>query len=66
MTSRMPERARTDLREPQGSNPLGPPGPELPPAATTPRQELGMVSPELPHGVPGAPSSRSDPKSRID
>ena len=27
--SRMPERARTDLREPRGSNPLGPPGPEL-------------------------------------
>jgi len=25
----MPERARTDLWEPQGSNPLGPPGPEL-------------------------------------
>jgi hypothetical protein len=24
--SRMPERARTDLWEPQGSNPLGPPG----------------------------------------
>ena len=23
----MPERARTDLWEPQGSNPLGPPGP---------------------------------------
>jgi hypothetical protein len=30
MTSRMPERARTDPREPWGSNPLGPPGPELP------------------------------------
>ncbi len=29
MKSRMPERARTDPREPQGSNPLGPPGPEL-------------------------------------
>src|SRR5208337_2317093 len=28
MTSRMPERARTDPWEPQGSNPLGPPGPE--------------------------------------
>src|SRR5271157_4664660 len=28
VTSRMPERARTDLWEPQGSNPLGPPGPE--------------------------------------
>src|SRR5271165_460846 len=27
MTSRMPERARTDPREPWGSNPLGPPGP---------------------------------------
>ncbi len=25
----MPEKARTDLWEPQGSNPLGPPGPEL-------------------------------------
>ena len=30
MKSRMPERARTDPREPWGSNPLGPPGPELP------------------------------------
>jgi len=29
MKSRMPERARTDPWEPQGSNPLGPPGPEL-------------------------------------
>jgi len=29
MTSRMPERARTEPWEPQGSNPLGPPGPEL-------------------------------------
>src|SRR5208283_1818671 len=28
--SRMRESASTDLREPQGSNPLGPPGPELP------------------------------------
>jgi|GEM_PF-6684890 len=26
----MRESASTDLREPQGSNPLGPPGPELP------------------------------------
>jgi len=26
----MPERARTDLWEPQGSNPLGPPGPNYP------------------------------------
>ena len=29
MTSRMRESASTDPREPQGSNPLGPPGPEL-------------------------------------
>jgi len=29
----MRESASTDLREPQGSNPLGPPGPELPGAA---------------------------------
>src|SRR5208337_4843189 len=29
MRSRMRESASTDLREPQGSNPLGPPGPEL-------------------------------------
>ncbi len=29
MTSRMPERARTNPWELQGSNPLGPPGPEL-------------------------------------
>jgi len=28
MTSRMPETARTDPWEPQGSNPLGPPNPE--------------------------------------
>ena len=26
----MRESASTDLREPQGSNPLGPPGPDLP------------------------------------
>src|SRR5271157_4311495 len=31
MRSRMRESASTDLREPQGSNPLGPPGPELNP-----------------------------------
>ena len=37
MKSRMPERARTDPREPQGSNPLGPPGPEL----VRGHQELG-------------------------
>src|SRR5271157_3646803 len=30
MRSRMRESASTDLREPQGSNPLGPPGPSLP------------------------------------
>src|SRR5271157_4723102 len=29
MRSRMRESASTDLREPQGSNPLGPPGPDL-------------------------------------
>ena len=29
----MRESASTDLREPQGSNPLGPPGPELTPEA---------------------------------
>src|SRR5271166_2973611 len=29
MRSRMRESASTDLRKPQGSNPLGPPGPEL-------------------------------------
>src|SRR5271157_3883798 len=29
MTSRMRESASTDLREPQGSNPLGRPGPKL-------------------------------------
>jgi hypothetical protein len=28
VTSRMPERARTDLWEPWGSNPPGPPGPD--------------------------------------
>jgi hypothetical protein len=48
----MPERARTDLWEPQGSNSLGPPGPELLLAAmpvlslisrNSPKQ-LGMVS----------------------
>src|SRR5271157_2312651 len=37
----MPERARTDLWEPQGSNPLGPPGPELYVPGTL---ELRMVS----------------------
>ncbi len=44
MKSRMPERARTDPREPQGSNPLWPPGPELP---ELPQASVGMVSQEL-------------------
>jgi len=34
MKSRMHERARTDPWEPKGSNPLGPPGPELKDAET--------------------------------
>ena|SRR5271157_1275102 len=42
MKSRMPERARTDPWEPQGSNPLGPPGPELHvPGTTRLRGSLG-------------------------
>jgi len=47
----MPERARTDLWEPQGSNPLGPPGPELlsVPGTPCPRNSL---SPELPWNSP--------------
>src|SRR5271157_6001989 len=47
VTSRMPERARTDLWEPQGSNPLGPPGPEpaAPPAGWLGR--LGDAHPRL-------------------
>ncbi len=36
----MRESARTDLREPQGSNPLGPPGPELYWLWETPLQRL--------------------------
>jgi len=55
MKSRMPERARTDPREPWGSNPLGPPGPELtwPNALQVEKMlriaisELGMVSSEF-------------------
>jgi len=43
MKSRMPERARTDPWEPQGSNPLGPPGPESPSA--TPGDELTLKLP---------------------
>ena len=59
----MRESASTDLREPQGSNPLGPPGPELciarnllnnycctePPIEDVPiiRQRELLVSPEL-------------------
>ncbi len=35
MTSRMPERARRDPWEPRGSNPPGPPGPELEQKART-------------------------------
>src|SRR5271157_2120802 len=44
----MPERARTDPWEPQGSNPLGPPGPELVPG-TTPNYacSLSVASPHL-------------------
>src|SRR5271157_3704957 len=37
----MPERARTDPREPQGSNPLGPPGPEV-------RSDLRLTEGPLP------------------
>src|SRR5271157_5298310 len=51
MRSRMRESASTDLREPQGSNPLGPPGPELP------------VSPELPGATP---TSRRDALMPLD
>ncbi len=42
----MRESASTDLREPQGSNPLGPPGPNtLSPEYPA---EIGLVSPEYP------------------
>ena len=44
----MPERARTDQWEPQGRNPLGPPGPELPVAYGVPRSTM---SPDLPHVI---------------
>ena len=47
----MRESASTDLREPQGSNPLGPPGPEL----VSP--ELGSSPPEPPRTSPGRESS---------
>jgi len=41
----MPERARTDLWEPQGSNPLGPPGPELHKAAVIRHQIVTTILP---------------------
>jgi len=42
----MRESASTDLREPQGSNPLGPPGPEHAGTCLRAGPEIGMVSPE--------------------
>ena len=47
MKSRMPERARTDLWEPWGSNPLGPPGPEPLLAVPHLAQQPIDVAPEL-------------------
>jgi hypothetical protein len=44
MRSRMRESASTDLREPQGSNPLGPPGPEPPEPPVSP-EPRGPASP---------------------
>ena len=43
----MRESASTDLREPQGSNPLGPPGPELE-LGTGLRQSGTMTSEAVP------------------
>ena len=40
----MRESASTDLREPQWSNPLGPPGPELSPASASGRSWVWSVS----------------------
>ncbi len=49
----MRESASADLREPQGSNPLGPPGPELPVG--------NAVAEERPSGVSDALSVRTSP-----
>jgi len=51
----MPERARTDLWEPQGSNPLGPPGPEL-----LVRSSLDCKAQSNKQGFAG-----SDPRGRV-
>jgi len=47
----MPERARTDLWEPQGSNPLGPPGPELSPVPGTIAGACRALSRQLGRGI---------------
>ncbi len=57
MKSRMPERARTDPWEPQGSNPLGPPGPELPVTAKGEHPDRRWYELRRPGGLP----SRIDP-----
>src|SRR5208282_1453559 len=62
MRSRMRESASTDLREPQGSNPLGPPGPEL--AAPATGQARGgnarMVDRTVAQAGPGWESASND------
>ena len=45
----MRESASTDLRDPQGSNPLGPPGPELTPRQRRGRRDAGGADERLPH-----------------
>ena len=45
----MRESASTDLREPQGSNPLGPPGTELTPRQRRGRRDAGGADERLPH-----------------
>src|SRR5271157_3024091 len=45
----MPERARTDPWEPQGSNPLGPPG-HLPPPKQSPAPSVEHVENHTPPG----------------
>ena len=51
----MPERARTDLWEPQGSNPLGPPGPNCCPDSASrqspKRRAIGAERNARPHST---------------
>ena len=60
----MRESASTDLREPQGSNPLGPPGPELQSDSPLPTCAAPGICPQC-HRMTGANSRTITPSALI-